>query len=91
MRDYLNGVKQDSTGQSQALDGPKDNLIFLETEKPGNFIAARPSGTEPKIKFYLFTAAPPASGAELERSRQVLGSRLDGFVADLKNFAASVE
>lgn len=91
MRDYLNGVRQDSAGQSQRLDGPKDNLIFLETEKPGNFIAARPSGTEPKIKFYLFTAAPPASGPELERSRQELGSRLDGFVADLKNFAASVE
>ncbi|MFM7563928.1 MAG: phospho-sugar mutase, partial [Planctomycetota bacterium] len=91
MRDYLNGLRQDSAGQSQRLDGPKDNLIFLETEKPGNFIAARPSGTEPKIKFYLFTAAPPASGSELERSRQELDSRLDGFVADLKNFAASVE
>ncbi len=91
MRDYLNGVTRDSAGQSQPMDGPKDNLIFLETEKPGNFIAARPSGTEPKIKFYLFTASPPASGGELERSRQELNTRLDGFVADLKNFAASVE
>jgi hypothetical protein len=43
------------------------------------------------VKFYLFTFAPPASGAELVQSRSELNRRLDGFVADLKEFAASVD
>ncbi|MFO0264781.1 MAG: phospho-sugar mutase, partial [Planctomycetota bacterium] len=90
-RDYLNGLQGEAGGASRPLSGPKDNLIFLETEVPGNYIAARPSGTEPKVKFYLFTFAPPASGAELEQSRGELSRRLDGFVSDLKNFATAVE
>lgn len=91
LKDYLNGVQRESGGSAKPLAGPRDNLIFLETEVAGNFIAARPSGTEPKVKFYLFTSAPPARGVELERSRTELNLRLDRFVAELKNFAAAVE
>jgi phosphoglucomutase/phosphomannomutase len=91
MRDYLHGRQREAGGADRPLNGPQDNLIFLETDVPGNYIAARPSGTEPKVKFYLFTFAPPASGTELVQSRSELNRRLDGFVADLKEFAASVD
>ena len=50
----------------------------------GNAVAARPSGTEPKIKFYLFTAAEPCSAAELPAVKAALTKRLDAMEADLR-------
>jgi phosphomannomutase len=49
-----------------------------------NAVAARPSGTEPKIKFYLFTVAPPCSAAELPAVKQSLQGRLDAMDRDLR-------
>ena len=53
----------------------------------GNAVAARPSGTEPKIKFYLFTAAPPCSCAELPQVKASLTARLDALEKDLRTLA----
>jgi phosphomannomutase len=53
----------------------------------GNAVAARPSGTEPKIKFYLFTAAAPCSLAELPAIKQSLIARLDDLERDLRQLA----
>ena len=50
----------------------------------GNAVAARPSGTEPKIKFYLFAAAPPARAADLPAVKESLQRRLDAIEADLR-------
>ena len=40
------------TGESEKLDLPSSNVLKFEMEK-GAWIAIRPSGTEPKIKFYF--------------------------------------
>ena len=53
----------------------------------GNAVAARPSGTEPKIKFYLFTAASPCSCAELPHVKAALTARLDALEKDLRGLA----
>jgi phosphoglucomutase/phosphomannomutase len=50
----------------------------------GNAVAARPSGTEPKIKFYLFAVAPPGPAAELPATKQSLTARLDALERDLR-------
>lgn len=50
-RDYLNSVAFDGEGQS-TIDLPRSNVMEFLLEDGGAFIA-RPSGTEPKIKFYL--------------------------------------
>jgi phosphomannomutase len=50
----------------------------------GNALAARPSGTEPKIKFYLFAVAPPGPAAELPATKQSLVARLDAIERDLR-------
>ncbi len=50
----------------------------------GNAVAARPSGTEPKIKFYLFTAAEPCPAAELPAVKAAITKRLDAMEADLR-------
>jgi len=44
------------TGEEKAIDIPKSNVLIYETED-GTRIAARPSGTEPKVKFYISTNA----------------------------------
>ncbi len=40
------------TGEKTAIEIPKSNVLIYHTED-GSTIAARPSGTEPKIKFYF--------------------------------------
>ncbi|MEI6865960.1 phospho-sugar mutase [Flavicella sp.] len=40
------------TGEETTIDMPKSNVLIFYTEK-GTRVAARPSGTEPKIKFYF--------------------------------------
>jgi phosphoglucomutase/phosphomannomutase len=52
-----------------------------------NCVAARPSGTEPKIKFYLFAAAPPCAAGELAATKRALAARLDALERDLKALA----
>jgi phosphomannomutase len=54
----------------------------------GNAVAARPSGTEPKIKFYLFAVAPPGPAAELVGTRAALEARLDAMERDLRRVTA---
>ena len=53
----------------------------------GNCVAARPSGTEPKIKFYLFTAAAPCGAADIAAVKSRLTTRLDALEGDLRRLA----
>lgn len=53
VEDYQTGeVKNLKNGTSEKLDIPSSNVLIYITED-GSKIAARPSGTEPKIKFYM--------------------------------------
>jgi len=53
-------------------------------EPLSNAVAARPSGTEPKIKFYLFAVAPPCDAVALPEAKRLLTGRLDALEADLR-------
>lgn len=53
MEDYQIGkMKNLITNQETSLDLPNSNVLIFTTQD-GSKIAARPSGTEPKIKFYI--------------------------------------
>jgi phosphoglucomutase len=55
VRDYKTSVAKDlKTGAETAIELPKSNVLELILGEQGSVIA-RPSGTEPKVKFY-FTA-----------------------------------
>ncbi len=72
-------------------EGADDSSTALTPAGPGNpfptlanCVAARPSGTEPKIKFYLFAVAPPGPAADLQATQQRLTQRLDHLESELR-------
>ncbi len=79
-QDYLDGVKYDKNGEKSDLVGfaRSDVLKFLLADGK-TFVVVRPSGTEPKIKIYLGTAAESEKDASekieyIEReARKVFG------------------
>lgn len=89
MRDYKNNVTQPvaEPGDTTPLDGPTGDLVILDLTECGNYVAARPSGTEPKIKFYLFAYTPAEQLHDLEETKADLEKQLDGAEADLRAFA----
>jgi phosphoglucomutase/phosphomannomutase len=65
--------------------GPTSDLLVFDLAN-GNRAAVRPSGTEPKIKFYLFTYAAPAESQDVAAAKQVLGARLAAMQADFLSY-----
>ena len=65
------------------LDGPVGNLVILDLEEEGNYVAARPSGTEPKIKFYTFTYVPAELLADIDLARKEMQARTAAIHEDL--------
>lgn len=90
VRDYESLVTILPGGVRQPLAGPKGDLVMLDLAESGNYIAVRPSGTEPKVKFYMFTFVPAEQLADLELTADEMNGRLDGLAADLKLIADQV-
>src|SRR5690554_67159 len=59
------------------LDLPESNVLIYYTEN-GSKIAARPSGTEPKIKFYI-----SVNTSEKENTSEILQKKIDAIMAHL--------
>ncbi|MFW6170689.1 MAG: phospho-sugar mutase [Planctomycetota bacterium] len=90
IRDYLNSTISDA-GETRPLDGPVGDMVILDLAETGNAIAVRPSGTEPKVKFYVFAYTPAERLADLTRDKPRLSERLDAFETDLRAFGAGRE
>ena len=77
VRDYLTGIRKDlTTGEETPVDLPKSDVLYFEMEDHA-WCCVRPSGTEPKIKFYYGVKedSMEASEERLERLRKDLVSR----------------
>jgi phosphoglucomutase len=71
------------TGDSWTIQLPKSNVLqFVLAD--GSKISARPSGTEPKIKFYFSVHTTIASAGEFDKVNGELSARIDGIIRDLK-------
>jgi phosphoglucomutase/phosphomannomutase len=90
VRDYQNLVIRSAAGEVRPLTGPQGDMVMLDLAAEGNYVAVRPSGTEPKVKFYMFTFVPAEQLADLEQTKQDMAQRLNGYYADLKAFADAV-
>jgi len=82
--DYqLQHVTTLATGEKTPIDLPKSNVLqFLLAD--GSRISARPSGTEPKIKFYFSVHEPLESVADVERVEQLLDNKVSNIIHDMK-------
>ncbi len=49
----------------EPLDAPKSDMVILDLAEPGNYVAVRPSGTEPKVKFYFFSCLTPETTVKI--------------------------
>ncbi len=71
------------TGESWAIDLPKSNVLQFVTAD-GSKISARPSGTEPKIKFYFSVKTDLASRADFDAKLAELENKINGIVKDMQ-------
>ena len=76
-----------ATGKTTPLGEPVGDLIILDLEEEGNYVAARPSGTEPKIKLYVFTRLSAEQSQNLKEAKEELVRRIDGLDRDMRAFA----
>ncbi|MGB7343290.1 MAG: phospho-sugar mutase [Pirellulaceae bacterium] len=88
VRDYLRSTQRDvASGNKTPLSGPVGDMIFMDLEDEGNYVAARPSGTEPKIKLYVFTRLTPDESSDLKAAKHKLAERIDALEKDMRAFA----
>jgi phosphoglucomutase len=81
--DYQTSIcKNLITGENSDIDLPKSNVLIYQTEK-GTRVAARPSGTEPKIKFYFSVNMQLSSIADLEKIESKLDAKIQKIIDEL--------
>ena len=82
--DYeLRTAKNIQTGETWPIKLPKSNVLqFILAD--GSKISARPSGTEPKIKFYFSVHTQLPVPADFDRVNREMGARIDGIIEDMQ-------
>jgi phosphoglucomutase/phosphomannomutase len=86
-RDYLALCERTPGGPPKPFAGPKGDMVMLDLDAPGTYVAVRPSGTEPKVKFYMFTYEPAELLADLEDTKREHAARLEALASDLRAFS----
>ena len=69
-------------GKEMAIEMPKSNVLQFFTED-GSKISMRPSGTEPKIKFYCSVKEELNSKEDFEAVNKQLDAKLEALIDDL--------
>jgi phosphoglucomutase len=74
--------KNMSTGEEKIMELPKSNVLIYHTED-GTKVAARPSGTEPKIKFYFSVKSPLDTVENAIKKEQELDTKIDRIITEM--------
>lgn len=81
VRDY-SIQKKWVNGVQHPIDLPKSDVLqFLTAD--GTIVSVRPSGTEPKIKFYFGLCAPLASKAQFEEVSSTIDAKIESLKKEL--------
>jgi len=72
-----------STGETWTIDLPKSNVLQFSLSD-GTKISARPSGTEPKIKFYFSVNTKLENKAGFEAASELLNKKVAGIIEEMK-------
>ncbi|GAA4239043.1 phospho-sugar mutase [Postechiella marina] len=81
--DYnLSIAKNIITGEENSIDVPKSNVLIYYTED-GSQIALRPSGTEPKIKFYVSVNTKLNTSEDFIKTEKALDQKSEDILKDM--------
>jgi phosphoglucomutase len=84
VRDFQTGKIHDlRTGAEQSTGVESSNVLQFITEA-GDKISARPSGTEPKIKFYFSVKEPLASVVDYEMTHQRAQAKIQRIIEEMQ-------
>ncbi|MCB9524505.1 MAG: phospho-sugar mutase [Myxococcales bacterium] len=81
IRDILTGEARSADGAVTPIDLPSSNVLAFDLAN-GSRVLARPSGTEPKIKFYFEVRSTLGAGEALAAGEARAGTELDALQAD---------
>jgi len=83
VKDYQTSISKNmETGVEEIIYLPKSNVLQFFTADGGK-VTVRPSGTEPKIKFYFGVVAPLASKGDYGKVNEELELKIKSYVSDL--------
>jgi len=83
IKDYQSSVSKNiETGEEVAIDLPTSNVLQFFTED-GSKVSVRPSGTEPKIKFYFGVKAALNNKEDFDSVGSELENKIENIVKDL--------
>ena len=71
------------TGETWTIQLPKSNVLQFVTED-GSKISARPSGTEPKIKFYFSVNTQLSNKADFDAQFAMLEEKINGIIKSMQ-------
>lgn len=84
LSDYDASTKKNLiTGEVTAIDLPKSNVLIYQTAS-GTRIAARPSGTEPKIKFYFSVNSELDATENADKVEAELDAKIQRIIKEMK-------
>lgn len=84
IEDYQLSLSKDiESGQETAISIPKSNVLIYYTED-GSKIALRPSGTEPKIKFYISVNTALKTVSSFANTEKELETKIDAIIKDMQ-------
>ncbi len=83
IKDYQSSISKNLvTGEETPVDLPKSNVLQFFTEE-GSKVSVRPSGTEPKIKFYFGIKGTLESRDDYDKVNNALSAKIDSIVKEL--------
>ena len=83
LADYEKAILKDiRTGKETKIDLPTSNVLIYQTEN-GTRIAARPSGTEPKIKFYFSVNTPLDSRENAKTVEAAFDAKIQRIIKEM--------
>ncbi|MBL4744945.1 MAG: phospho-sugar mutase [Flavobacteriaceae bacterium] len=84
LEDYDSSISKNMvTGKETIMTVHKSNVLIYYTED-GTKIAARPSGTEPKIKFYFSVNLPLSSPTKATEVQALLAQKIQRIITEMK-------
>ncbi|MBP8781489.1 MAG: phospho-sugar mutase, partial [Paludibacteraceae bacterium] len=73
-----------SAGTTNAMEMPETSNVLQFFTAEGTKISVRPSGTEPKIKFYIEVRGELKNRKDYEKANQVADEKIKAVMASLK-------